>query len=225
MTDTARGDDLATARVDRSMTTEPGLRERKKERTRQLIAETARALFAERGFDRVTVAEIARAADVSEATVFNYFPSKEDLVYQRMEAFEQELLHAIQDRPEGESLLAAFARFILQRRGMLASQDPATTEQLTRITRVISDSPALLARERQILDNYTDALALAIARETDDEIGAWVTANAMIGVHRALLHYTRHEILAGTAKDEIATALQAHGRRLIELLENGVAIR
>ena len=72
-----------------------GLRERKKEQTRQLIAETARRLFAERGFEQVTVAQIARAADVAEQTVYNYFPTKEDLVYWRLESFEQELLAAI----------------------------------------------------------------------------------------------------------------------------------
>jgi AcrR family transcriptional regulator len=59
----------------------PGLRERKKQRTRELIAETARELFVERGFERVTVAEIARSSEVSEKTVFNYFPTKEDLVF------------------------------------------------------------------------------------------------------------------------------------------------
>ena len=63
------------------MSTETGLRERKKRQTRQLLADTARRLFSERGFEQVSVAEIARAADVSAATVFNYFPTKEDLVF------------------------------------------------------------------------------------------------------------------------------------------------
>ena len=58
-----------------------GLRELKKEQTRQHIADTAWQLFIDRGFDQVSVAEVARAAQVAEATVFNYFPSKEDLFY------------------------------------------------------------------------------------------------------------------------------------------------
>lgn len=200
------------------MATGPGLRERKKERTRQLIADTARQLFVERGFERVTVAEIARAAEVSEGTVFNYFPSKEDLVYYRMEAFEHELLAAIRGRPEGESIATAFGRFIVQPRGLLASPDPGTAEQLQRITRVIAESPALLAREREILDSYTDALA--------DEIGAgveaWVAANALIGVHRALLQYARREILAGTPAEAIADGVRRQGERGITLLQQGL---
>src|SRR5215210_2459064 len=104
------------------MAAEPavGLRERKKRQTRQRIAETARELFAERGFDQVTVADVARATEVSEQTVFNYFPSKEDLVYWRLGAFQDELLTAIRDRPEGEPALAAFGRFVLTQRGLLA---------------------------------------------------------------------------------------------------------
>src|ERR671936_377992 len=92
-----------------------GLRERKKQQTRRLIAETARRLFNERGFEQVTVAEIARAAEVSEKTVFNYFPAKEDLVYWRLESFEEELLAAVRERAVGESILSAFGRFVLKR--------------------------------------------------------------------------------------------------------------
>src|SRR5437764_8109960 len=105
-----------------------GLRERKKQQTRQLIADTARRLFAERGFEAVTVAEVARAADVSEATVFNYFPTKEDLFYSPLEAFEQELLASIRDREPGESVLSAFGSFISTPRGLLGSPDPEQVE-------------------------------------------------------------------------------------------------
>src|SRR5919201_710943 len=87
---------------------QPGLRERKKQQTREHIAETARRLFGERGFERVPVAEVARAADVSEQTVFNYFRTKEDLVYWQLESFEQELLDTLRARAVGESILEAF---------------------------------------------------------------------------------------------------------------------
>src|SRR5919109_2540878 len=124
-----------------------GLRERKKERTRELIAQTARRLFLERGFDAVTVAEVARAAEVSEKTVFNYFPTKEDLFYSRLEAFEDELLSAIRERPAGQSVLTAFAGFLLGQGGVLSMEDDeAATEQVRTVTRVITESPALLAR-------------------------------------------------------------------------------
>src|ERR671934_571005 len=114
-----------------------GLRERKKQQTRQLIAETARSLFAERGFERVTVAEIARAADVSEQTVFNYFSTKEDLVYWRLGSFEEELLTTIRERAAGESALAAFRRFLLAQRGLLGRADPEAREQLAAVARMI----------------------------------------------------------------------------------------
>ena len=76
-----------------------GLRERKKLQTRRHIAETARRLFSERGFERVPVAEVARVADVAETTVFNYFSTKEDLVYWQLASFEEELLRAVRERP------------------------------------------------------------------------------------------------------------------------------
>src|SRR5215211_8788838 len=143
-----------------------GLRERKKQRTRELIAETARRLFVERGFDAVPVTELAREAEVSEKTVFNYFPTKEDLVYWRLETFEYELLEAVRGRDPGESVLAAFGRFVLARRGPLAEPDPDAVERLAALTRTILDSPALLAREQRIFDRYTGSLAALLAEET-----------------------------------------------------------
>src|SRR5262252_1457865 len=90
-----------------------GLRERKKRQTRQLIFDSARRLFEERGFERVSVAEVARAADVSEVTVFNYFPTKEDLYYGGMQFFEEELLEAVSTRPAGEPAVKAFRSRLL----------------------------------------------------------------------------------------------------------------
>ncbi len=143
------------------MDTELGLRERKKQRTRLLIVETAHRLFAEHGFEAVSVAEIAREAEVSEATVFNYFPTKEDLVYQGMEAFEDQLLTAIRERPVGESVIDAFGRFVTQPRGFLAAQDESSRQALLGASRMIAASPALLVRERHILSRYTDSIARA----------------------------------------------------------------
>jgi AcrR family transcriptional regulator len=209
----------------RAVTTELGLRERKKQRTRQLIADTAWRLFADRGFDQVPVAEIAGAAEVSEATVFNYFPTKEDLVFHRMEAFEQELLGAIRERDEDESIVQALGRFVLKPRGLLASDDPGATEGMRAVARVITGSPALLAREREILESYTGRLAAQVAQERGmaaDDVEPWVVANALIGVHRALIGYTHRQALAGVENRRIARNLRTHGKRALALLEHGL---
>jgi AcrR family transcriptional regulator len=205
--------------------TSSGLRERKKERTRQAIAQTARRLFGERGFEEVTVADVARAADVSEATVFNYFPTKEDLFYSGLEAFEEELLAAVGDRPSGESVLAAFGRFILEPRGLLAASDPEAAERHAAMVRTIAGSPALLARERRILAQYTESLAAEIATEIGadaDAVEPRVAANALIGVHRALLDYSRRQILAGTRNPQLGRHVRAAGRRALAVLERGL---
>ena len=211
------------------MTAEPGLRERKKQQTRQLIADTARRLFAERGFDEVTVAEVARAADVAEKTVFNYFPTKEDLFYSRLEAFEEELIAAIREREPGETVLAAFREFLLQPRGVLALETPGgeddATRQLQTVSRVITESPALLARERQVFDRYADALAALIADETGAAAGdvePRAVANALLGVHRALIDYSRARALAGAPASRIASDLRAQAKRAFARLERGL---
>jgi AcrR family transcriptional regulator len=209
------------------VSTDLGLRERKKLQTRQLIADTARRLFAERGFEQVSVVEVARAADVSEATVFNYFPTKEDLVYSGLERFEDELLDAVRERPPGGSIVEAVGRFFLQPRGFLAADEPQAAARLLEISRMIADSPALLARERRILDRYTDSLARLIAEETnasDDDPRPTVVAAALIGVHRALIEHVRRHILAGDHDlERLARSTRSAGKKALALLQHGIA--
>lgn len=203
---------------------EVGLRERKKQQTRELIAETARRLFAERGFEGVSVAEIARAAAVAPQTVFNYFPTKEDLVYWRLGAFEDDLLATVRDRPPGESALAAFRRFLLGGSGLLRSPRPEAREMLAGLMRTIDGSPALLAREQQIFARYTDALAALLAEEASsdaDRLAAWVAANAMTGLHRALVLHVRRQMLAGVASPALVDEIRARGAEAFALLEAG----
>jgi AcrR family transcriptional regulator len=205
---------------------ETGLRERKKQQTRQLLSDTARRLFAARGFENVSVAEIARAADVSEATVFNYFPTKEDLVYSRVELFEDALLSSVRDRPAGETVIDAFGRFVLAPRGFLAAPDEASARELRDVSRMIAASPALLAREEQIFARYTRALTDLIAdevRAADGDLRPQVVANALIGVHRALIDYTRGQLSRGAIdRDRLARSLRTRGRTALELLRRGI---
>ena len=208
------------------MTAAPmGLRERKKLATRQLIAETARRLFAERGFDGVTVAEIAAAADVSQKTVFNYLPTKADLVYWQLEAFEAQILGAIADREPGESALDAFRRFVLQQRGLLVEKDPERREELLKLSRVIAESPALVEREQQIFGRFTASLAKLLAEETGapaGDVASRVAADAMMGVHRALVDYARRRILEGAQPPGLAREVREQGERALALLESGL---
>jgi AcrR family transcriptional regulator len=206
-----------------------GLRERKKAQTRQLIAETAWRLFAERGFDRVPVTEVARQAQVALATVFNYFPTKEDLFYSRLEAFGARLVEAVGTRAPGEPVLVAFRRFLLESEGGLLAQveagDAEALERLRTASRVIAASPALLARERQVLAGYADDLARTLAAETatpDDDLRAQAAANALMGVHRALIDYTRGRILADEQPARLAADVRRLGARAFALLEHGL---
>jgi AcrR family transcriptional regulator len=205
---------------------ELGLRERKKLQTRQLIAETAQRLFIERGFDAVPVTAVAREAQVSEATVFNYFPTKEDLVYQGMEAFEAELLAAVRNRPAGEPIVAAFGRFVLQPRDLLAADDKGAARHLTAVSRMIASSPALLAREQQIFTRYTASLAALIADDTGAEAGdlrPWVAAHALMGIHQALIDFVRRRLTEGPVDHaRLAGEVAARGRQALDLLAAGL---
>ena len=205
-----------------------GLRERKKQQTRELIADTARRLFAEHGFESVTVAQIAQEADVAEATVFNYFPTKEDLFYSRLEAFGDQLVEAIGARPPGEPALAAFGRFMLDSGGwrrQAEAGDTTSMDRLRTVNRLIAASPDLQAREQLAIARSTRALADLLADKTGagpDDIAPRVAANALMGVHRALLDEVRRRVLAGEEPARLAADIRALTGQALALLERGL---
>jgi AcrR family transcriptional regulator len=185
-----------------------------------------RRLFAERGFENVSVAEIARVADVSEATVFNYFATKEDLVYSGLERFESDLLEAVRERPKGETVLDAFGRFILEPRGFLATRDERAARELVAVSRMIAVSPALLAREEQIFAHNTRALARVIAgevRASEGDVRPYVTATALMGVHRGLIDHVRGQLIREPPERErLSRDLRRRGQAALELLRRGI---
>jgi AcrR family transcriptional regulator len=201
-----------------------GLRERKKEQTRELIADAARRLFDERGFDAVTVAEVAHAANVSEVTVFNYFPTKEDLFYGGMQFFEEKLLDAVRERAPGQSVLDAFRRPVLEGLKGLGSGERAET--IRAAGNLISTSEALEAHEREIVARYTRLLADELAREAGLKPGDVETigvATALMGVQRALVDYVRSSILAGRRGPRLVADARSQAVRGFGRLENGLA--
>jgi AcrR family transcriptional regulator len=205
------------------MAMEIGLRERKKLQTRQQIFEAARRLFNERGFDRVTVAEVARAADVSEVTVFNYFPAKEDLFYGGMEFFEEQLLESVRARPRGESAIKALRRTVLE-----SSEGLRTKERIDAILKaqaIVSASPSLQAREREIVERYTRRLAELLAAETGSDPGdaePLAAAAAMIGAHRAIVERVRALVLSGKRGAALVEETKAQVRRAFARLDRGL---
>lgn len=208
------------------MSQAPRVREDKKRRTRQLIEESAVALFAERGYGNVTMAEIARRADVSAATVFNHFATKDALIFLGLQRFECELLDAIRARPASQSLPQAFRAFVLAMHGSLTSAAPDAERRRRTIAKIIESSPALLQREQQIYGHYTDLLATLIAEETvadRDDLQPWIIANALMGVHRALVRHVRNALLADTPSAQIVRQLRRQASVAFAHLDRGLA--
>ncbi len=202
---------------------EIGLRERKKLQTRQLIWDAARRLFEERGFEAVTVGEVARAADVSEVTVFNYFPTKEDLFFGGMQFFEEQLIEAVRSRPRGESALKAFRRTLLDSADGLATEP--RQDAILKAARVVSASPSLVHRERDMVERYANRLAELLALETNagaDDVVPIAVAAAMMGAHRALVDYVRRRVLAGVRGVRLTEDYQSQARRVLARLERGL---
>jgi AcrR family transcriptional regulator len=137
----------------------PGRRERKKAATRQALADAALRLFLERGYDQVSVRDVAEAADVSTTTVFKHFPGKEALVFDLEADREAALVAAVRDRPAGQSVPAALHAYV--RRVCRVADHP----DFAAFQRLIADTPALRAYSRAMWMRHEAALARAVAED------------------------------------------------------------
>jgi AcrR family transcriptional regulator len=194
-----------------------GLRERKKQETRRTISDIATAMFAQRGFDAVTISQVAEAAGVSKMTVTNYFPRKEDLVFDRAEGIISGLADAITARRPGESMLAAVRRSYAE-----AAERADVTLGLVgpEFARMIGSSPVLASRGLEILAAREQALGDAIAAETGrEDVLQRVVAAQLASVHRVLFAEGSARSLAGEARPDILAALAAAAERAFDLLE------
>ena len=194
-----------------------GLRESKKLHTRQQIADEAMRLFVLRGFDHVTVAEVAVAAGVSQKTVFNYFPTKEDLFFDEVPKREAALIEAISGREPGEPILGALRRLQLSECPRLCSPGFAA------FARIIEESTALQAKELEVMAHFAHVLAEAIQRELSvDERDARIAAGLLISVHRQLFRGARVQALAGKHGPAAIKRLRGDLERAYDLLEHGL---
>jgi AcrR family transcriptional regulator len=147
--------------------TPPDRRSRKRLATRQKISDIATALFIKRGFDQVTVDDIAAAADVSRMTVFNHFARKEDMFFDLDDEGREELMAALQNRKKGASLVDAVHQFahwaVVEKRPYVRFSGPGTEKFI----QAVQSSEPLKARARAIRDELTDLLAEGMARAVD----------------------------------------------------------
>ncbi len=205
------------------MTTEkPGLRERKKAKTRLAISNVATKMFIERGFDDVTVAEVAAAADVSVATIFNYFETKEDLFFDREGEGLEAQRRCILERKAGETITSALHR------GYLAAIDARVPDLMAHgasFLRTIEESSALRARARLGLGMGEVSLAETIAAETESVAGdptPQIVAAMLVAIQRTLVENARAAALRGDAVASTKRRLRQACDRAFALLDGGV---
>ncbi|MGK5727941.1 TetR/AcrR family transcriptional regulator [Streptomyces sp. URMC 124] len=182
------------------------LRERKKRQTRQRISDVATGLFAARGFDKVTVAEVAEAADVSTMTVFNHFARKEDLFLDRIPEALDLFTRAVRERRPGESPAAPVRRLLLE---LADARHPlgGLGDTFSAFWRVVLDSPALRARVREAVEELEDALTATVAESTGAAPGdprPRLTAALVVTAYRTVCGTTVARLLAGERADDVA---------------------
>jgi len=191
----------------------PGRRERKKAEVRQRICDVATSLFLRRGFDQVTMSEIAEAADVARPTVFAHFPRKEDLFFDRYPEVAGQLSRAIRQRPAGTSAVSALRDTLAA--ATRAGQPPYGMQaDMIAWWRTVAASRALQARARELADQLSADLARAMATGTaEPELAAALAIAAWRTVHlqaiRAILDGEDAAAIAARQPARICAALSA----------------
>ncbi|MBM7169775.1 TetR family transcriptional regulator [Streptomyces sp. G44] len=182
---------------------EPGLRTRKKQQRYQVISETAIALFLEKGFEKVSVAEVAAAAEVSKPTLFRYFASKEDLVLHRFADHEDEPARVVADRPARRPALDALQRHFLDG---LERRDPVTglcdAPAVLAFHRLLYGTPALVARLHGYQNRSEQALAEALTTaHGGNPLESRLAAAQIVAVQRILAEENWRRITAGESAE------------------------
>lgn len=183
-----------------------GRRERKKAATRQALAEAALGLFLERGYDQVSVKDVADAADVSTTTLFKHFSGKEALVFDEDADQEDALVAAVHERPAGQSIPAALRAYLLRGWGGGVAADPPG---FARFMQLIDDTPALREYSHRMWMRHETALARAIAEDIGAPEGDPVSV--------ALAHFALE--VRGLARDQ--ADLRQSVDAAFDLLERG----
>jgi AcrR family transcriptional regulator len=199
-----------------------GLRARKKRVAREAIAAAARRLFAERGFDAVTVAEIAAAADVSQKTVFNHFATKEDLAFAGREEGIAQFVAAIAGRPPGSSVLDAFRAMTHTVLDVLVA---GGDEDLLAVARIIRGSRALQERLTVGWESGAAAITAAIAETSgaaDDDLVPAIVARTLWFTHRSIFLGALNGLLAEEDREQLAARLRVAADRAYDQLAGGL---
>lgn len=181
--------------------------------TRARIAEAANGLFIEHGFDGVTVADVARAAGVSSVTVFNHFPTKEDLFFDRTDEAKELFRAAIHDRAEGTDPLTALHELSI---GLFEDRDPVSgvDPRSEPFFRTVAASPSLATRARTIAADLQRVLAEELERDDAFAGDAGLLATFFVGGYATVMVGTATRLLAGEAPEVL---LDDHAERLDHL--------
>jgi AcrR family transcriptional regulator len=199
----------------------PRTSERGGPQTRARIREVANRLFIERGYDAVTVAEVAREAGVSSVTVFNHFPRKEDLFLDRTSDAIDLLRAAVRDRTPGTTVLSSLrdtSMRLFDERQPLSGVD----ERSTPFFRTVADSPALVARAREILAELQRILTDELQRDETFDGDAALVATLFLAGYASVLVQTARQAMAGTLPAAMLDDHRARIERLFDALVNGV---